>query len=180
MLIRQYLSSGELYFLGILYERYMHLVYGLSLKYLKDREKSRDAVMQIFEELVHKVRDHEIRNFKNWLYVLTRNHCLMQLRREKAEKERLQNFAAEQKDFMESAFLLHPEYEESVEKDIEALKKCIERLKNGQQECIKLFYFEERCYNEIVQLTGHTLKKVKSYIQNGRRNLKICLDEKNG
>ncbi len=180
MLIKQYLSTKDLYFLGVLYERYMHLVYGLCLKYLKDREKSRDAVMQVFEELVNKVQKHEIRNFKAWLYVLARNHCLMQLRREKAEQKQMAKYADEQDDFMESEFLLHPDSRVSVEEDIEALKKCIERLKEEQQKCIQLFYLDEYCYAEIVQLTGFPLKKVKSYIQNGKRNLKICLKEKNG
>ncbi len=158
----------------------MHLVYGVCLRYLKDREKSRDAVMQIFEELVYKVRDHEIGNFKNWLYVLARNHCLMKLRSEKTELKQLKKYAAGQNDFMETTFLLHPEDETSVENDIEALKKCMEELKKEQQTCIKLFYLEEHCYREIVQLTGFPLNKVKSHIQNGRRKLKICLDRKNG
>lgn len=179
-LIKQYLSTGDLYFLGVLYERYMHLVYGLCLKYLKDREKSRDAVMQIFEELANKVKHHEIRNFKSWLYVMARNHCLMQLRSEKTERDQAEKYAAEQKDFMESQFLLHPDNEASVEEDIEALKVCIDQLKNEQQTCIRLFYIDEYCYAEIAKMTGFSLKKVKSYIQNGRRNLKICLEEKNG
>jgi len=179
-LIRQYLSTGKLYFLGILYDRYMHLVYGVCLKYLKDREKSRDAVMQIFEELVYKVREHEIRNFKSWLYVLSRNHCLMQLRREKAEMKGMEKYAAERSEFMESAFLLHPDSEASVEKDTEALKKCMQKLKEEQRRCIQMFYLDALCYDEIAQQTGFPLSKVKSHIQNGKRNLKICLEKRDG
>jgi RNA polymerase sigma-70 factor (ECF subfamily) len=179
-LIEQYLSTGNLNFLGILYDRYMHLVYGLCLKYFKDREDSKDAVMQIFEELAEKVRKHQIRNFKSWLHVLARNHCLMKLRAEKIQRGQLEKYAIDREDFMESGFAMHLESEGSVEQDVEALKKCIEQLKNEQRECVKLFYLEERCYKEVSEITGLELNKIKSYLQNGRRNLKICLERKDG
>lgn len=179
-LIEQYLSTGDLNFLGILYDRYMHLVYGLCLKYLKDREDSKDAVMQIFEALAEKVRKHQIRNFKSWLHVLARNHCLMKLREEKIQRGQLDKYAIDREDFMESDFSMHPEREGSVEQDVEALKRCIGQLKDEQRECVKLFYLEERCYKEVSEITGLELNRVKSYLQNGRRNLKICLERKDG
>ncbi|HGY11220.1 MAG TPA: sigma-70 family RNA polymerase sigma factor [Desulfobacterales bacterium] len=158
----------------------MHLVYGLCLKYLKDRDESKDSVMQIFEELTVKVLEHDIRNFKSWLHVLARNHCLMRLRFEKTRHEHLKKYTKENEIFMESALSQHPEDVVSVEHDVEALKKCIEQLKNEQQKCISLFYIEEKCYKEITEITGLELNKVKSYLQNGRRNLKICLERKDG
>jgi len=179
-LIGKYRSTGDLYFLGVLYDRYMHLVYGLCLKYLKDRDESKDSVMQIFEELTVKVLEHDIRNFKSWLHVLARNHCLMRLRFEKTRHEHLKKYTKENEIFMESALSQHPEDVVSVEHDVEALKKCIEQLKNEQQKCISLFYIEEKCYKEITEITGLELNKVKSYLQNGRRNLKICLERKDG
>ena len=179
-LIGKYRSTGDLYFLGVLYDRYMHLVYGLCLKYLKDRDESKDSVMQIFEELTIKVLEHDIRNFKSWLHVLARNHCLMKLRTEKVRHGHLKKYTKENEIFMESALLQHPEDVVSVENDVEALKKCIEQLKNEQQKCISLFYIEEKCYKEITKITGLELNKVKSYLQNGRRNLKICLERKDG
>jgi len=177
-LIEQYRSTGDLHFLGVLYDRYMHLVYGLCLKYLKDRDESKDSVMQIFEMLTDKVLEHEIRNFKSWLHVTARNHCLMKLRTEKIRSERLKKYTKENEIFMESGLQSHPDDRVSVEQDVEALKKCIEQLKNEQRECISLFYLEEKCYKEITEITHLELKKVKSYLQNGRRNLKICLERK--
>lgn len=177
-LIEKYRSTGDLYFLGVLYDRYMHMVYGLCLKYLKDRDESKDSVMQIFEELSIKVLEHEIRNFKSWLHVMARNHCLMKLRREKMRSEHLKKYTKENEFFMESDLPSHPEDIVSVEQDVEALRKCIEQLKNEQRECISLFYLEEKCYKEITEITSLELKKVKSYLQNGRRNLKICLERK--
>ena len=100
-LLRNFRESGNLDVLGELYSRYMHLVYGVSLKYLSDRDDAQDAVMQIFEKLIHDLPRHEVTNFKSWLYVLTKNHCLMEIRSRKSTDKRLEGLKIEQ-EFMES------------------------------------------------------------------------------
>jgi RNA polymerase sigma-70 factor (ECF subfamily) len=176
-LLQQFNRTGSLDTLGELYSRYMHLIYGVALKYLDSREEAKDVVMQIFEKLVIELSGQEVRNFKSWLYVLTKNHCLMQIRSQKSASGRMEGYKIEQ-EFMESEQELHPidKEEHSVE---DALKKCIEELKNEQKQCIKLFYYEKRCYQEIAEELQIDEKKVKSFLQNGKRNLKICLERKN-
>ena len=176
-LINKFKSSGDLDYLGKLYEKYMHLVYGVCLKYLKDREASQDATMQIFEKLIKEIPKREIENFKPWLHVLTKNHCLMQLRSEKTRLSREEKSLADDAIFMESGYELHHNNESILDQDLVALKNCIEQLKQEQKECVKLFYLEEQCYQEIADATKYELKKVKSYIQNGKRNLKICMEQ---
>ena len=176
-LINRFTNTGDLKYLGTLYERYMHLVYGVCLKYLKDREASQDATMQIFEKLIKEIPKREIENFKPWLHVITKNHCLMQLRSDKTRMSREEKSLAGDNIFMESSYELHHNNESMLDKDLVALKKCIDQLKQEQKECVKLFYLEERCYQEIVDETQYELKKVKSYIQNGKRNLKICMEQ---
>jgi RNA polymerase sigma-70 factor (ECF subfamily) len=160
----------------------MHLVYGVSLKYLGDRDDARDAVMQIFEKLTGELARHEVKNFKSWLYVLTKNHCLMEIRSRKSEEKRLESLKIEH-DLMESEEEMHPldREESSTEKSVleKALKECIAQLKSEQKQCIELFYYRKRCYREIAKELEMEEKKVKSYLQNGKRNLKICLEEKN-
>ena len=170
-LVSSYRLNGDLTVLGKLYERHMPLVFGLCLKYLKDEEIARDAVMSIFEELVTKVKQHEIKHFRSWLYVLSRNHCLMQLR---ADKKLL---TVGLDDFMEFVPDVHPD--DNKEEALQALERCMGKLTAPQKQSVALFYLEEKCYKEIADDTGYTLNEVKSYIQNGKRNLKICL-EKNG
>jgi RNA polymerase sigma factor (sigma-70 family) len=177
LLIDKFKSIGDLEYLGQLYEKYMHLVFGVCLKYLKDREASRDATMQIFEKLIIEIPKREIDNFKPWLHVITRNHCLMQLRSENSRSAREEKALKNDHIFMESSYELHLNNESGLDRDLEALKKCIDQLKDEQKECIKLFYLDELCYQEIVNSTSFELKKVKSYIQNGKRNLKICMEE---
>jgi RNA polymerase sigma-70 factor, ECF subfamily len=178
-LLAEFRRSGDLELLGELYSGYMHLVYGVCLKYLKDRESSMDAVMQIFEKLITEIPKHEIENFRSWLHVVTKNYCLMQLRSEKLHSEKMARWVIESADFMETDPEMHP-IDEDISVMDKALEDCIERLKEEQRKCIRLFYFENRCYNEISDSLKLDEKKVKSHLQNGKRNLKICLEEKNG
>ncbi|MDP4223297.1 MAG: sigma-70 family RNA polymerase sigma factor [Bacteroidota bacterium] len=179
-LLLEFQSGKDLEVLGELYSRYMHLVYGVCLKYLKDREESKDAVMQIFEKLITEVPRHKIENFKSWLHVVTKNYCLMQLRSDRTENEKSAEWLNNQIIFMESLSELHPiDKDEDSDDEVKALEDCIERLKDDQKTCIRKFYFENRCYNEIVTETGLDINSVKSNLQNGKRNLKICLEEKN-
>jgi RNA polymerase sigma factor (sigma-70 family) len=173
-LLAQYKENGELPLLGELYTRYQSLVYGVCLKYLKDRDDAKDAVMQLFEKLIPTLLTHEVENFKSWLYVTARNHCLMQIRARKSKFT--QEFSP---DFMENQLLLHPEEEPDLEGNLTKLEDCIETLINEQKQCIQLFFLKERCYKDIATATGFDLNQVKSFIQNGKRNLKICM-ERNG
>lgn len=178
-LIEEFTSSGDLEVLGDLYSGYMHLVYGVCLKYLKDREESSDAVMQIFEKLITEIPKQKIENFRSWLHVVTKNYCLMQLRSQKSKDEKFSEWINDPAVFMENTVVMHPIDEERTDfgKD---LAECIERLKNEQKECIRRFYFENECYREIASSMNLDENKVKSHLQNAKRNLKICLDEKNG
>lgn len=169
-LLINYRQSGDLAVLAKLYEKQMPLVYGVCLKYLKDEELAKDAVMEIFEELVEKVKHHDIKQFRSWLYVVSRNYCLMQLRSgKKLETVNLD-------EVMEFSLVLHPD-DNNREAAMQALEKCMDKLPVKQKESISLFYLKEKCYKEITEITGFTLNDVKSYIQNGKRNLKICLEK---
>ena len=170
-LLLRYKAKGELDVLGELYNRYMSMVYGACLKYLKDREESRDAVMQIFEKLVITLREHEVTHFKSWLYTTARNHCLMQLRSRKGK-----NFEEISPFLMENNGDAHQEDEIDLEANLSKLEKCMGTLNIEQRACVNLFYLQQKCYKEIIQVTGYDDTKVKSYIQNGKRNLKMCMD----
>ncbi|HWZ04536.1 MAG TPA: sigma-70 family RNA polymerase sigma factor [Mucilaginibacter sp.] len=168
-LLNSYRESGDLSVLGQLFEKQMPLIYGVCLKYLKDEELAKDAVMGIFEELIVKAKQHDIKQFRSWLYVLSRNYCLMQLR--SGKKMEMVNLD----DFMEFTPVLHPDTD-NREAALKALEWCMEKLPANQKQSINLFYFNEKCYKEIADSTGFSLNDVKSYIQNGKRNLKICLE----
>jgi RNA polymerase sigma-70 factor (ECF subfamily) len=171
-LIILYKQQGDLAIVGELYTRYTSLIYGVCLKYLKDRDEAKDMTMMMFEKLTTTIKSHEIDNFKSWLYVSTRNQCLMQIRKEKGKfKEDISE------KVVESNLLLHLPVENELEEDLSKLEKCISKLVDGQKQCLELFYLQEKCYKEVADATGFDLNKVKSFIQNGKRNLKICMEE---
>ena len=173
--ITEYKRSGDLEVLGNLYNRYMHLVFGVCLNYFKDEEESRDAVMQIFEELVIKLRIHEVQNFKSWLHVLTRNHCLMVLRK----KSRNTTVPLEEA-LVENTDFVHLDIDDTKESKLTIMEACMQALTEEQRITVDLFYLQEKCYKEIVDITGYDMNRVKSYIQNGKRNLKICIEKNSG
>lgn len=172
-LLAAYLDTGRLEWFGELYNRYLPLVYGLCLKYLRDQAEAEDAVMQIFEEVAPKVRRAEVREFRTWIYTVARNYCLQLLRRRKPEISFDRTAPV-----MESDDFLHLLEKRDDEVRLTALQKCMEQLPGPQRRAIELFFFEERSYADIVELTDYNLKSVKSYIQNGKRNLKNCMDKK--
>ncbi len=171
-LVQQYKTSADLQVLGALYQRYMDLVYGVCLKYFEQPDDAKDAVLSIFEELVIKVQKHEIQNFKSWLYSVTKNHCLMQLRKDK--KVQFTPFDA---GSMQSAENVHLNSATEQEEQFHFLETCLEQLTTEQRQVVELFYKEGKCYNEISDRTGLEWNKVRSFIQNGRRNLKICMEK---
>ena len=171
-LLSLFKKTGKAEFFQQLYERYIPLIYGLCLKYLQSPEGSQDAVIDIFENLSQKIHGYEIKVFKNWLYSVVKNHCFHILKENK--KEILVDFDSQ---FMESDSVLDLLSEDLEEEKDKALTQCLEKLPEPQRISIEKFFYEDKSYVEIVDETGFHLKSVKSYIQNGKRNLKICIEK---
>ena len=173
-LVLQYKQSGDLKVLGDLFQRYMELVYGVCLKYTKEPEDAKDCVINIFEELVTKLKKHEVENFRSWLYQLAKNHCLMRLR--SAKKMPMANIDI---SLVQKEENVHLNGALEKEENFKRLEYCLGQLPGEQRQVIELFYLQGKCYNEIVEATEIEWNKVRSYIQNGRRNLKICMEKRN-
>ncbi len=172
-LVAEYYSNGRLKIIGELFKKYTHLVFGVCLKYLKNEDKSKDAVMEIFESLIEKLKKHKVTNFKSWLYAVTKNHCLMLLRSDSSYtklKDRIfHKFISENMELQDQ---MHPLLEDDREYLIRHLDMAMNKLKKEQGNCIRLMYLENKSYREIADITGYSTKDVKSHIQNGKRNLK--------
>ena len=145
--------------------------YGVCMKYFRDREESKDATMEIFEKLVKTLRKEKVDNFNRWIYSVTRNHCLTVIRDRKRHLMKEDNMI-----FMESEPDWHLSDDGIMDENIEKLHDCLEKLSDEQKTCVELFYMKKKSYREIVAVTQYELKKVKSHIQNGKRNLKICIE----
>ncbi|MCB0697052.1 MAG: sigma-70 family RNA polymerase sigma factor, partial [Chitinophagaceae bacterium] len=170
-LLSLYSSSKDNRWLGILLQRYTVLLLGVGLKYLRDKEQATDAVQQVFLKALVALPD-DVQNFKGWLYILMRNHCL-QLLRDKRYVHGDDVLRQQQAHLLPDKELLHKQ-----EREIEQMKHAITELDEGQQVCIRMFYLEKKTYQQIMDEKGYSFMQVKSYIQNGKRKLKTILADK--
>ncbi|MBP9153072.1 MAG: sigma-70 family RNA polymerase sigma factor [Flavobacteriales bacterium] len=173
-LIERYRYSFDNAYIGELFQRYSHMLYGVCLKYMKDEEKAKDIVMDVFEKVLIDLKRHQVDTFRTWVYSVAKNQCLMELRKEKRVDSKQEEFAHLSKEIMELDIPQHLNGESQEETD-RKLDIAIDGLKGGQRECIRMFYFEKKSYEEIEAKTGYTYNEVKSFLQNGKRNLKIQL-----
>jgi RNA polymerase sigma factor (sigma-70 family) len=178
-LVIRYTKTNEKSCVGILFERYSTLVYSVCLKYLSDKEESKDASMQIFEKLLDDLKKHSITNFRSWLHSVAKNHCLMHLRKNKHIREIGGDAAELLIPIMEYKNFSHPEETDLKETNLTELENGLLKLNLEQKQCIELFYLQEKSYVEIANMTGFSINNVKSYIQNGKRNLKNLITLKN-
>ena len=178
-LVERYRNSHETVYIGELYQRYTHLVFGVCMKYFKDEATAEDASMQIFEKLISELKKHHITAFKPWLHTVVKNHCMMLFRKESTEEKRKTMLKHDTGNVVENPEENH--LQEAAEKEfiLQHLRESIDELKEEQRICIELFYLKESSYAEISLITGYSQNEVKSYIQNGKRNLKNFITAKN-
>ena len=176
-LMEHFRKGGDKDALGTLFLRYMELVYGVCLKYLGQAESAQDAVMDIYEHLNRKLPGHEVENFSAWLYMVSKNHCLQLLRK----KNNLLTVSLDD-PVMQNGREMHQEddeFELEITVDVEdQLHHCMDQLPENQKLCIRMFYFEKRSYEDMCEATLLPMDHVRSHIQNGRRNLKKCIQTK--
>jgi RNA polymerase sigma-70 factor (ECF subfamily) len=171
-LLNKFHEDHDMEWIGVLLNRYTLLLFGLCLKYLKNENDAKDAVQQIFLKVIQELPKYKIEYFKTWLYTVGKNHCLLQIRNNKNKflelPDQLNN---NDDDFFDIKPFL------ARESSLLLLEKEINNLNSAQQQCIQLFYLEKYSYQQIIDQTGFTMLQVKSYIQNGKRNLKINMEK---
>lgn len=173
-LLDNYYHDGNNEWIGALMQRYTLLLYGVCMKYLKNEEAAKDAVQQIFLKAIAELHKYQVTYFKSWLYMVARNYCLMQLRdKGKVPLPVTEKMMVAGPD--ETDDLLHHREKDEV---LEMMEESLKELNDEQRTCVTLFYLQKKSYNEIADITGYTTMQVKSYIQNGKRNLKIIMEKK--
>ena len=180
-LLKKFQENHDLEILGELYHRYIDMVMGLCLKYLKNVPDSEDAVMEIFELLIKRLPNHQVDNFKSWLYRVSGNYCLDLLRKQKRVDDKEKEFQLMQSQ--QSDRLIHEAMSSELDHDevlLQTMESCIEQLNERQQLSVRLFYLEKKSYDDVAQQMGITWSQTRSFIQNGRRNLKKCMENSHG
>lgn len=166
-LIDLYRKSSNTWYVGELFQRYTQLITAVAYNYLQNTADTEDAVMEVFEIILRDLRQHQVNNFKTWVYSVTKHHCLKKLRKDTVEitdvEQALRHLEAEETNTAEAV---------RQEEQLEELKKALTQLSEEQKQCIELFYFKHKSYKEVADETGYSINEVKSYLQNGKRNLK--------
>lgn len=170
-LLQQYYKDHDNKWLGILLPRYTLLLLGVCMKYLKNEEDARDSVQQIFLKVISELNKYEVEYFKSWIYMIAKNHCLMKLRGNKSQAIELDEQTATVANDTQ-------DYAELIEKELllQKMQDAIKKLNPQQQRCVNLFYLQKKSYAEVAEITGLTLLQVKSHLQNGKRNLKLMME----
>lgn len=173
-LIAKYKKTGNKDLVAVLFQRYTNLIVAVNSKYLKSKMDIEDATMQVFEILLEDLRKHEVKNFKAWLYSVVKNNSLKYKRKSDSYLLNVDEGDLMLKDSPEENL----GEKELLEERLIMMEDKLNELKEEQRKCLKLFYIENRSYKEIEELTGLNSKSVKSHIQNGKRKLKIQLENK--
>jgi RNA polymerase sigma factor (sigma-70 family) len=169
-LLQNFYNDHDNKWLGILLPRYTLLLLGVCMKYLKNEEDAKDCVQQIFLKVIHELHKYKVEYFKSWIYMIAKNHCLMQLRGNK-------NISVELNEQITPSENITFDQNDLIEKDklLNKMQEALKQLNAEQQQCVTLFYLQKKSYSEIVEITGFSMLKVKSYLQNGKRNLKLMM-----
>ncbi len=173
-LLEQFYADHDNEWLGILLQRYTLLLLGVCMKYLKNEDEAKDSVQQVFLKVIQELHKYKVEYFKSWLYMVAKNHCLMRLR------EKQGKITAEINDKLTT----HPQEETdrqlllNNDRTLDMMEEALKELNPEQRQCVTLFYLEKKSYQEVSDETGYSLLQVKSYIQNGKRNLKIMIEKK--
>lgn len=171
-LLQLHAESEHNEYLGVLYNRYTPLIYGVCLKYLRNTDDAADVVMAIFEQLVERVSRYQIGEFRTWIYSVTKNHCIQILRKGSQEISSDSDLGV-----VETDTVTHLLSGGTDEERYQALEACMAKLPGPQRKCIELFFFKKKSYADIAMETRYPQKSVKSHIQNGKRNLRICIEK---
>lgn len=175
-LLKHYKQTGNKELFADLFKKHVSVVYGSCLFYLQEKDEAQDATMQLFEKLILDVNNREIENFKGWLSFVVRNHCISIIRKNKSQTKNIKSYYEFEYEAPNSDT---EEKINSVSDDVmlENMRLCLPKLKENQRLCVELFYLKNKSYQDIANETSFTLNEIKSYIQNGKRNLKLLLEE---
>jgi RNA polymerase sigma-70 factor (ECF subfamily) len=174
-LLKHYKQSGNKEVFADLFKKHVSVVYGTCLFYLQDKDEAQDATMQLFEKLLLDINNREIENFKGWLSFVVRNHCISIIRKNKSQNKNIKSYYEFE---YEDANYETEEKINAVSDDVMLanMKQCLPKLKENQRKCVELFYLNNKSYQDIANETEFSLNEIKSYIQNGKRNLKLLLE----
>jgi len=171
-LLQKYIKTKNLAHLLDLYKPYMHLVYGLAFKFVREPKQSQEIVYCIFKKLIKEVKKQEIRVFGSWLYALSREYCVKWRQRSRSEAGKVIALGGSSS----TPITFYDEDDEAFEAELSSMEDEINNLKKEQEKCLQLFFKEQKCFQEIAKITGWDVSLIKRHIRNAKRRVNIYQD----
>ncbi len=178
-LLQKYKESKEVIYIGEIYSRYIHLVYGVCLAEINSRQKAQIAVMNIYDKLIAKESLPEEKDFKLWLYVVTLNYCRA-LKGELTEKDKQFEIIDDLmwKAEVEYHYNLTTFNTESYTFALNKILKSNENeLTNTQKSYLHYFYKQKKSYSEIATIENTTTEKVMQLLKTTRKQINSLIQK---
>ncbi len=167
--------NGNVQAFSVLVEKYQRLIYTLALKLLKKPEDAEEMAQDTFIKAFQKLDTYEGKSkFSTWLYSITYNGCISELRKRRIEFKSLDDRQISDQDEQK----MHDYYRETKKEDQEKyLNLALEKLPEDDQVLVTLYYYESQSMDEISMITGLTVSNIKVKIHRARKKMYALLHE---
>jgi RNA polymerase sigma factor (sigma-70 family) len=147
--------KGNVQAFSFLVEKYQKLVYTLALKMMKKPEEAEEIAQDTFVKAFQKIDSFEGKSkFSTWLYSITYNACISELRKRRIEFKSLDDRQISDQDEQK----MHDYYRETRKEDQEKyLNQALDKLPEDDQVLVTLYYYESQSMDEISIITGLTV-----------------------
>lgn len=156
----QYLLSHNVNYFNLLYERYSDKVFAKCMSMLRDQELAEDATQEIFVKILLSLSKFSGKSkFSTWIFSITYNHCIDQIRKEKKENTIAVN------DFSRIDQIDDDIYDSEIkETNVFRLKEVLEKLNAEDKSILLMKYQDDMSIKEICTVLDKTESAIKMKI----------------
>jgi RNA polymerase sigma-70 factor (ECF subfamily) len=162
---------GETEALRLIFERYSRPVFGFVYDMLGERAHAEDVVQETFVRAYGQLgRLRDDTKLASWLFGIARNVALESLRKHRRESRHV-----ELDEYLEreSSDEQSPHEEELLGRELnKVIHEALDQLTNDQRLVFTMKIFQKRKYEEISEITGHSVSKLKSDLFRARIELR--------
>ncbi len=152
-----------------LVDKYQDMVYGLSLKMLKNQQDAEEMAQDCFVKAFRSLSTYKKKSkFSTWLYRIVYNSCISLLRKRKME---IRSLDEQQLSDADEAHIHEQLTEIDKAKLEEYLNFALKTLPETEQVLVSLYYYEEHKVEEISEITGLSESNVKVKIHRARKRM---------
>jgi RNA polymerase sigma-70 factor (ECF subfamily) len=151
------ISLGDNNAFTLLFDRYQNKVYSHALTFVKSPQDAEEMVTDIFLKVWNNRQElPEIKNFKNYLFILSRNYLVSAIRKKVSSTVEIN------KDWLED--ILQPDKQYHLKETHQVIMRGIEQLSPQQKKIFKMSRLDGLTYDEIAKSLSISSRTVKFHI----------------